>query len=288
MSFLLTRMYFMKKIILPISSFFIFFFLIQSCKKDDNNGIPAYIQIENVSLLTDANQGSNSHFINTLWIESEGENLGVFEFPNTIPALVNGDNRQIIINAGVFIRGDYFNREIYQAYQPYKADIDFTIGDTTVVNPVFEYYETTLFPFIEDFENGNAFSGLPRTISTDTNNLEGKAMIIQVDASNELVRGTTNNVIVIPDGRSVYIEFDFKSDIDFAIGVESLVSGSIDQTGYIDRFFAQKDWYKIYYNISDLVNGLNGESYRFFFEVDKLDDVDESTLYVDNFKIVVI
>jgi hypothetical protein len=256
----------------PINQFLMLFsllFVMQACKDAPNEGIPAYVQIEDVTLSTQATQGSNLHFINSLWLETEGENLGVYEFPNVVPALVSG-NREIIVNAGVYVRGDYFNREIYPAFQPYKVDIDFVPGDTVKITPVFEYYDEVLFALIEDFESGNIFGGLPRTDVSDTNNIEGKALVITVNAADDLVKGTTSSSVNIPFGKKVYIEMHFKANIDFAIGIQSVVNGSVSQTGYIDRFLPSDNWYKVYYDISNIVNSLDSDNYNFFIEVEKL------------------
>jgi hypothetical protein len=270
-----------------ISLFIIFLLILSACADGPNDGIPAYIQIDSVSVNAKAGQGSSSHAINTLWIESEGENIGPFEMPVLAPALVSG-NRELILNAGVFVRGDFFNREIYPAYQPYKVNLDFVPGQIQLINPTFEYYDETAFPLIEDFESGNAFGGLDRTDVNDPNNLEGKALWIVVDEATPLVKGVTSSPVSIPPLRRVYIEMDYKADTDFAIGIEGLQNGSISQDGYIDRFFASEDWTKIYYEISGIINAIDADNYNFYIEVLKLSNVPESNVYIDNFKIVVI
>ncbi len=207
-------------------TFFCLLLLALACSKGPNDGVPAYIQVDNVSFTTSAGQGSDAHFIQSLWLESEGENLGVYEMPVKAPALVSG-NRQVIINAGVLLKGDYFNREIYPMYKPYVTDVDFVPGETVSLSPVFEYYDEVEFALIEDFENGNTFGTLDRTDLTDTNNIEGKALHIHLDASTPLLKGVTNTSVTIPEGKRVYIEMQFKGDVDFALGVESIVSGSV-------------------------------------------------------------
>ena len=261
--------------------------LITACSKGPNSGIPAYIQIDSLRVNAKVGQGSSSQLISTLWIESEGENVGPYEMPVLAPVLVSGE-RQVILNAGVFMKGDYFNREIYPAYQPYKTTVVLNPAETVVINPVFEYYDETEFPLNEDFEDGNIFGVLNRTSLGDTNNIEGRALWIQLDNTNTLVRGVTSSPVDITPLKRVYIEMEYKGDVDFGLGIETLQGGVVGQSGYIDRIFASEDWYKIYYDISNLVNSLSAESFNFFIEVEKLENVDESNLYIDNFKIVVI
>lgn len=258
-----------------------------SCSKGPNEGIPAYVKVDQVDLVTKIGEGSDAHLINSLWLESEGEFIGVFEMPVEAPALVNG-TKQIIVNAGVFVKGDFFNREIYPMYRPFITDLNFVPGETINLTPVFEYHDEVEFPLNEDFESGNVFSGLNRTSLGDVNNIEGRALHIALDAATPLVRGTTSTPVAIPEGKRVYIEMQFKGNVDFALGIETLSNGNVTQSGYLDRFFATDEWYKIYYDITFLLNDLNATSFNFFIEALKLESEVSSDLYIDNFKIVMI
>jgi len=258
-----------------------------SCAKSPTDGIPSYLQIDSLNFISGPGQGSSLQFIPNVWLESEGENIGVFELPIHVPALISG-SRQVIVNAGVYVSSDFFNREIYPAFQPYKTTANFIPGETVTIVPEFKYYDGCVFPINEDFENGNIFGSLTRTDLSDTNNLEGKALQITVNAATPSVKGVTSTSVSIPPFKRVYIEMHFKGDIDFAVGVESVKNGGVNQVVYIDRFFPNSDWYKVYYDVSDLVYSMDADTYNLFIEVIKLSNVDESTMYFDNIKIVVI
>jgi hypothetical protein len=260
--------------------------LANACSKSPNGGIPSYIKIENVALTTSAGQGSNLHAITDLWIESEGEYIGNFEYPNVIPALISGQ-KEVIMNAGIYRNGDYYNREIYPAYQPYQAVFDFTTGDTTVINPTFQYYNSVVFPLIEDFESGNVFAGLDRTLIGDANNLDGKALHIHLDASLTSVQSFTSSSVIIEQGNRVYIEMQFKGSNDFALGIQGIKNGSISEQGFIDVFYSE-EWYKIHYDITDVINQIRADSYNFYIEALKTNEQTSSDVYLDNFKVVVI
>lgn len=274
-------------------SFLAFFFLLililfgSSCSKGPNDGVPSYIQIDSISFVSSPGQGSSLQLIPNLWLESEGENIGVYELPVHAPALVKG-SKQVIVNAGVYVSSDFFNREIYPAFQPYKTTVTLVPGETVVIVPEFKYYDECVFPINEDFENGNIFGSVIRTDLSDTNNLEGKALKITVNAATPSVRAATGTSVSIPLLKKVYIEMHFKGDVDFALGVESVKNGGVNQVVYIDRFFPNSEWYKVYYDVSDLVYSLDADTYNLFIEVLKLSTVAESTMYFDNIKIVVI
>ena len=266
--------------------------LVSACSKGKNEGIPSYIAINSVVLNTDAaTQGSNHHFINNLWIETEGENVGVYEFPNVIPVLVEGE-REIIINAGVYVRGDYNNREIYPAYQPFKKDITFIERDTVEINPVYEYYDEVDFPLIEDFETGNIFSGVgvDRTDLGDVNNIEGRALHIHLDDLTDEVNAITSSTIDIELLKKVYIEMEFKGTNDFGLGIEGVSNGSVTDSYFFETFIPldNDEWFKVYYDITNIVNALNAESFNFYIQTIKYSQFSETDIYIDNFKIVVI
>ena len=62
------------------------------------------------------------------------------------------------------------------------------------------------------------------------------------------------------------------------------------QSGEFDSFLPLKsgDWYKIYYDVTNIVDRLNADSYNFFIGVIKFTDKAETDVYIDNFKVVVI
>jgi hypothetical protein len=258
-----------------------------SCSKGPNEGVPAYLKIDSLSFTSNSAQGSAIQFIPNLWLESEGENIGVYELPLEAPVLVSGE-KQVIVNAGVYANGDFFNREIYPAFQPYRTRVNFVPGETVFISPSFSYYDECVFPLNEDFENGNIFGSLIRTDLDDINNIEGRALHIPISSANVAVRGVTTTSFVVPLFKKVYLEIHFKGDIDFALGIESLQGGAVSQILYIDRFFPTSNWTRIYYDISDLVYSMNGETYNMFIEVVKLSNVESSEVFFDNVKIVVI
>jgi hypothetical protein len=277
----------MTKAVVAFFTFLLVVIGLGSCTKSPNEGIPAYLVIDSVKFTANAGQGSGLQFIPNVWLESEGENIGVYELPVNAPALVSG-SKQVIVNAGVYVSSDFFNREIYPAFQPYKTTVNFIPGQAVSIIPEFEYYDECVFPINEDFENGNIFGSLVRTSIGDTNNLEGRALQLTVNGANPSIRGVTTSSVAIPGLKKVYLEMHFKGDIDFAIGVEGVLNGNVNQIAYIDQFFPNSNWYKVYYDISDLVYSLDANTYNLFIEVLKLSNVDESNLYFDNIKIVVI
>jgi hypothetical protein len=263
----------------------LFFVFLLSCSKTANDGIPAYVKISDVTLITTPEQGSALHGINTVWAESEGENFGVYELPVVFPALVSG-NRQIIINAGIMQAGDYFIREIYPCYMPYFENVNFVQKDTVHVHPVFTYKDQVQFILIESFENSNIFAGLNRTDTSDPNNLEGIAGYFKLNESTPSVDAKMGNAITIARAGRTFIEIHHKGTNDFALGVEAIRGGATTFNNFFAVFEPLDRWRKVYIEITNLLNSLDADEYKFFFRSGLLPGREEGDFYVDNFKIV--
>lgn len=266
---------------------FIVFLLISliSCKKPPNGGIPSYIQIDSVVLNTTPAQGSGQNGINTLWVESEGEEIGTFEFPNVIPALVQG-NKEIIINAGIHVNGDYFNRKIYPAYKPYIANVNFQQKDTLKITPVFEYYDDINFLINENFEVGNIFSSSTRTNATDAVNIDGRCLHINLNQTDNTVKILTSSSYQLPTLGRTYIELQTKYTNDFALGLQILENGSVVEETYVQVFVNTSDWVYIYQDVTQLLSNINAEAYVFFLQSSLYPDSTSTDIYIDNFKVI--
>ena len=262
-------------------------FFIIACSKPANNGIPSYLKIEDVTLTTTPGQGSSLHGISDLWIQSEGVNLGVSEYPRVLPALFSGE-RDVDMSAGIMQSGDFFTREIYPCYKLFNTTATFTDTDTTTINPSFTYRDEVQFVFIEDFETSNAFSGLNRTNATNSENIEGRAGFIQLNESTSSIQAKTGSTIAIPFGAKVFVEYHYKGSNDFGLGIESLNGGSVTSSSFFAFGAPSEEWRKIYIELTDIVIGLDAEEYNFFINASRLDTIGDYDLFIDNFKIVAL
>lgn len=258
-----------------------------SCSKSENDGIPTYVSVKDIVLETQPGQGTSKHGITTIWAESEGENFGAHELPIVFPALVSG-NRQFIANAGIQRSGDFFFREIYPLYTPYNANLTFTPGDTIFLEPVFEYRSGAQFIFIEDFESSNAFAELTRTSEDDENNLEGRAAFAQLDENNNAVNTIMNNSIVISRIGRTFVELHYKGTNDLGVGIEGFENGVSIGANFFSLLEPSPEWRKVHLDITNILNGLDSDEYKFFIRAALLPGLQESNIYIDNFQIVKI
>ena len=122
------------------------------CDKEES--IPAYIHIPKIILNTnaDGSEGSNAHDILDAWVYINNKLIGAFELPATIPILSSG-KQQLTIVAGVKNNGFTAQRIRYPFYKAYDTDIELVPANVDTVVPVFSYYESLSFQWLEDFED---------------------------------------------------------------------------------------------------------------------------------------
>ena len=103
--------------------------ILSSCDKLPNDGIPTYIKIANPKIETKANQGAAVHYFSDLWLESQGKDLGAYEYPTVFGAYIAGE-QEIALNAGIFYNGMLVpNIELGRVLGKNGKPIEFYAGD---------------------------------------------------------------------------------------------------------------------------------------------------------------
>lgn len=252
--------------------------------------IPAYLQIDNVTLTTGTGQGSASHKITDVWIDADNTVQGVYEIPKVFP-LLNDGATYLLISAGILDNGISSTRTIYPFYYPDTLTLDLEATKVYKLTPHFAYRPTTKFSFIEDFEAGNLFSliagdtGLIRTSETSTvfeGNFSG---YIYLDASHNLYEGRTTNSFVVQMGSPVYVELNYKCDQPFEVGLYGTTS--LGHTSlYKWNINPKETWNKIYLNMGKDVLDMDASSIQIQIRA-VFDGAQESShIYLDNIKLV--
>lgn len=268
------------------------------CKKqDDEDLIPAYIRIDTIKLSANSLQGGNRHKITDAWIFVDGEALGCFELPCEIPVLKSGKHN-ILVRAGIKLNGISATRLPYPMYQFYSIDsVNLVKKETTVLNPVVNYFQDISFPYIEDFSSGStslvkdpvADTGLVR-LSSGPDLLDGScgAIILPPGTENAQVY-TTSNLFLPGANTNVFLEMNYKCDYTFYAGLFVNTPGSIVTNQIIGLNPTDGQWNKIYVNLTPEVTAqTNASSFRLFFRAIKAteDSLKTANIFLDNIKIV--
>jgi hypothetical protein len=226
---------------------------------DPKEDQPVYLQVDSVSVSVNAGEGSSAHRVRDAWVYVNEDLLGAYEIPFRVPILEEGSKR-IAIFAGIFDNGNSGFRKEYPYYSAYRISSNLQAGKDLVINPILNYHSSAEFAFIDEFEIGTEFidDGGDTTLVTidDTSRVfEGiRSGMIDLEPG-MLYKGKTSVRYPLPgQGNPVYVEMNYSSDINFAVGIRGFgPGGSHEDLRYGIR--AKKEWNKIYLNMTDLVTG---------------------------------
>lgn len=274
-----------------------------SCKKDETSGVPAYVKINEITVITDLKkEGSASSNISDAWFFANGDELGVFELPCEIPVLEEG-NTNLSLFGGIKQSGSSGLRAAYPFYETFKMDTDLVQKNTITISPVLKYKEGTTFPWKEGFDDlsfsldttAQSTVGLKRITNSDSVR-EGKASVgAFMTTENPYFMSASSETFVLPNtGEDVYLEFDYQTNTKIQVHVRSyntdgesilipivLVNTKTDDSG-------KPIWNKMYAFLSPyLPTQANAYQYQIYFESGINTDLrTEGYVLLDNIKLV--
>lgn len=256
--------------------------------------IPMFIEIDSVSVETESGQGTSRHDIIDIWPSVDGQTIGVFEIPITFPVLDDdGDDvSNLFYQAGIDRLGRNNDHIIYPFFDRIEIDRAF-IADTTIrENLAFTYKDETNFRLVESFEVGHSFTlDVDQDTSTfititDADCLEGTCGLIQLTPENpSFSAATTEAFLDIPvNSTPVYIEMEYKTDINLSVGLQSNVNG-IDFEQFFVTMTPTETWNKVYIEVTDILTVSQLESYRLLLgAVSTLSE--DAEIRIDNIKLL--
>jgi hypothetical protein len=268
----------MKKI-----THFMIVLVFASCQKEDTEGIPTYLKIDNITL----DEGNTTSNITDAWVYVNDQLQGVYELPAKFPVLEE-EIQTVRIKAGIKVNGIASSRIANPFYTSYYEDITFTPNETKTITPIVSYLNGIDF-FLEDFEG----SGLE--IDTDSlsftrdniDGLTGNYGKITLKDSMYISEITTFELKNLPQaGAPVFLELDYKSNTQFLVGVYVNYPQSVIQKDLL-WINPKQEWNKIYVNLTTTISeGINASSFKLFIGMKRDFELEKNELYFDNLKVV--
>jgi hypothetical protein len=295
-----TMLFKMKKFPLALIIIVFILFGFSRCEIiNPSEDIPSYIRVDSFILENNPsilNEGTLSENITDVWVYIDNQAIGAFELPAIFPVLLTGEH-EISFFPGIKISGISNARGIY----PYLKASTFnaSLYPDSIINltpkAVTQYHDETVFEFIEDFEDpGIVFekgtssdTGIYRT-SDPQELFEGSySGIIEMDPNRPNVEVSTVTAYDLPQGYySVFLELNYKCNHEFIVG---LYANSFTNVIKQDILIINRTdkWKKIYVNLTATVSRYStAEDYTIYLRAQKLDDVAEPKILVDNIKLV--
>jgi hypothetical protein len=269
--------------------------------------VPSFIHIQKIDLVTDPlTEGSNSSKITDAWVYIDGNLLGAYELPVTLPALAEGTH-ELLIKAGIKVNGISATRAPYPFYDSYKQTITLTRGATLTVSPTVHYTSGINWGspnlWKEDFEDSVGITLDTSASGTDTNMYhryigigatspevfeERGSGVVYLDHSNTFFEYWSSvPPFVLPRGDApVFLELNYRCNYDFVIGVFAHSSAGSEKIKVIN-IHPSANWNKIYVYLSPTIaRAGNVNDYNIFFGMLNNSGNDDIYLNLDNIKLI--
>lgn len=300
-----------KFTLLSLVSFVVFALLLPaSCKKfQGSQTVPAYIRIDSVGLSCDYyTYGANTHAFIDVWAYVDGDDVGSFELPTTIPILKEG-RHTVSFLPGIARDGI---SSYYRPYYPFIAllDVELNLVPDSIIHlfPVFNYWpngNNLHVRWMEDFEGGSiklqstaqsdadiCSVGLPYAWTDNVHSFKSGKVTLTSDSLQFCVATTEEFTDLPTTGSSCMMEMDYKCSDTCAVGLFYL-DGSVQQfqilrlrpTGASGE--EPEQWKKIYINLGPyLVDFKDAEYFKIYLSSWYNRNDGPQYFYYDNLKII--
>jgi len=256
--------------------------------------LPAYLKIERFEFSTTPEQGAASEQITDVWVFVNDLSLGIYELPATIPSLEVG-NQNITIFPVIRENGFRSTPIIYPFYNRFETTIDLVVGETATIEPTTTYVNNAIFELVEDFNStGHLLRG------GDGNAVEvvdgiGEILFEPTEAI-EFTSTRTFLDLPINNGLAVFVEFDYKTNVEFEVGLVGLdpsPTNPVNATVYNVVLCPINRWNKVYVNMQDVLSISQLPGYKLAFRASTDDTAECETrpsetpeVFIDNVKFI--
>jgi hypothetical protein len=281
------------------SIFILGLFLLLGCTK--NNPDPVWLQIEPWTLEVNPNAkfgaGELSQAFTNVQIFVNDQSIGIFELPIKLPIIDVTGNAKIELFPVVINNGISATKKAYPFMEPYLETVNFKQNETITISPKTRYFQETKF-WIEDFEDaavkievdGNSKVSLTKDNQSDKlkyGNFYGSA---KLNSTDNLFLAISNGKLLLPKGKEVYLEIDYRSTNNLVTGLIELSASltkehvNIQLNGQVDNAAI---WKKIYIDLREIVTSTpKAEYYEISFTAPLDTGETAGEIIIDNIKVV--
>jgi hypothetical protein len=277
-------------------------FLVSCHSFEGDQEIPSYVRIVDGSLANnpDIDEGELDIGIDDVSVYLENELLGTFELPVNVPVLETGKNT-IKVKGGVVLNGISSMRASYPFFETFEQEVDLHIDSVLMLTPVFRYYSSTIFPWKENFENGNS-----SLIGTSPN---GAAMQFVANSENDTIYGAISGVVYLDEQHPqadlmtnyqqgigytvpqnnipVFIELSYHTNNEFGIGIVVNSNGVQTERPIVAIRPKGDIWNRIYVNLTPVLQEFSNIDYiNILFHATLDEGIDDAKIFLDNMKLV--
>ncbi len=246
-----------------------------SACKDEAEQIPAYLRIQPFTVNEPGGVGWQE--ITDGWLYVNGEFLGAYTLPATVPVLAEGES-EVFIYPGVKENGINYTPNLYLFMKRYETKVNLSGPNQTTIQPSTAYDLAAVFPYEGrgDLDGSPTLQIIDRdgdtgsTFSLTTNGaFSGKSLLMAVDTAHPTIDISTEKV-ALPStaAQEVWLELHHNNDIPFTLNLLGSSSGSTAEYAQaVYRFNETDGWNKIYINLTEFLIAAAQDEYSLYIHV---------------------
>jgi hypothetical protein len=233
-----------------------------------DESIPAYIHVEPFEMDADYGvEGSASEKITDVWVFAGGQNIGVYDLPATLPILLE-DTSDIRLFPGIKKNGISASPVIYPFYRSFAFSGELEAATIDTIRPQTSYLDDLTFVVNERFDVAHSMKfDIDGNLNTRMEITNTGSEVLEGGGSGKIVLDTTNSLIEVgtldaftdlpTTGLPVYLELDYRTDIELAISLVGFDQTGGSFPGAVLFLNPQSEWNKVYFDVTDTVTFLN-------------------------------
>ncbi len=285
---------------------FVFASLFYSCDKEDEQ-VPAYLHITKFSFTSKVSDfGLGTSEIISAKVFVNGQEIGNFELPATIPVLSSGKSI-IEVFPNVKENGSISNQKYYKPYTSFRDTLFLTPKVIDTIVPTSTYRSNTNLVWMEDFEDQaismvksgynnskDSIVAIPTNTSGVDQPFTGSDYTGYVNITDDTLvifeRSTVNSFELPNLGTDVYVEMDIKTNVPVQVGIYADNNITVIQSPVLVVNATDGKWKKIYVNLKSETGDLaSGTKVRIFLGTYKESgDTVDKHIYIDNLKLLYV
>ena len=258
--------------------------------------VPTYIHIDSFQFKETAGFPILTHQITNVWVYYNNNPVGSFDLPATIPVIAAG-NGNLSIFPGIAVDGLNSLNGIYPFYQSDTFSFTAQPGKTIIHEPHTQFYTDAIDTPISDFtfvghplfgkwsQGGNIGMTVVTADSLTLGGTYGGAGSILLTNPGDSSVDSSFVAFSIPAG-AAFIEFDYKNDVPFAVGLQANLSGVSSTPYYLGGAYASSTWQKFYLSVADFNAEYKGDSYNFYIKAVLPPGQSRGRVLIDNIQFV--
>lgn len=234
-----------------------------------------------------------------VWAYQYPNFTGAFQPPVKVP-VINLDDKTFLFRGGVWENSDITFRKLYPFWRFDTLKLEkLEEGKTYTVRPEIRYYNDTvfIFPFKENFESAqvnfipyNETDSIARLTRVSEGALKGGGCgLVRFAKDTTRFEAVSAQPFNLPqDGREIWLEISYKSNINFAASLVAVAGGSDPQIMLPiipDAPYNPDEWSRAYINLTQMVNASTaGSTFKFYLRA--LSDGNARFIYFDDIRLL--